>query len=154
MARNGEAKTSANRLAAAEKQRQALELRKAGATYDAIARQLGYAGPSSVKKAIDTALARTLKPVADEYRHIHILRLEGMLLALQPAIRAGDPVSIRSAIRVLERESRLLGLDAPIRVDIHRIVEDVATDLGLTDEERDELFADVANHLTSARKGA
>ena len=53
-----ESKTSQNRLAAAEKHRQALELRRGGATFAEIAAMLGYEGPSGAYRAVMGALRR------------------------------------------------------------------------------------------------
>ena len=74
-----ESKTSERRLEAIEKQRKALELRKAGVGYVAIAKQLGYAGPSSSFKAVNSALKRTLQEPADEVRRLELERLDALL---------------------------------------------------------------------------
>ena len=109
---------SPRRLNAAERQRQALELRKAGATYEVIAQKLGYRGPSSAYGAIKSALHKTLQPPADEVRALEIERLDALLLALWPQARQGNHGAIDRVLKVMERRARLLGLDAPTRTDI------------------------------------
>jgi hypothetical protein len=151
MARNGESKTSGNRIAAAEKQRQALELRKLGVTYAAIAQQLGYAGPSSAEKAVSSALRKTLQEPADELRTLHFLRLEEAWFRLVPKFREGNPAAIRAAISVLQREAKLFGLDAPIRVNVRRVVGEVADQLGLSHDETREAITEIERMLEDAR---
>ena len=48
------------RVAAHERHLQALELRKAGATYQMIADQLGYASPKGAHKAVRSAMREAL----------------------------------------------------------------------------------------------
>jgi len=78
----GESKASANRIAAAERRGQALALRKAGIGYAAIARQLGYAGPSGAYKAIVTALRALTREPAEELRALELARLDELLAGL------------------------------------------------------------------------
>ena len=51
-----------------EKERKVLELRRAGYTFDDIARSVGYASPSGAFYALERALTRTLQQPADELR--------------------------------------------------------------------------------------
>ena len=113
-----ESKTSIRRLAAIAKQQQALELRKAGVSYVAIADTLGYSGPSGAFNAIQSALKRTLQEPADDLRTIEVARLDAMLLAIWPGVKQGNYGAIDRAIRIMERRARLLGLDAPARADL------------------------------------
>ena len=109
----GESKASANRIAAAERQARALELRKAGSGYAAIAQQLGYAGPSGAYKAITTALrALTAEPAA-ELRALELARLDDLLVGLWPDARRGNVAKIDRVLKVMQRRADLLGLDAP-----------------------------------------
>jgi len=56
------------RVKAHERHLQALELRKAGATYQVIADQLGYASPKGAHKAVTSALKATLREAGDDVR--------------------------------------------------------------------------------------
>lgn len=111
-----ESKTSERRLAAAEKQLNALELRKAGASFQLIADKLGYGGPSGAYKAVESALLKTLQEPANEVRKLEVERLDGMWLALYPAMRSGDPSAIAQGLKIMERRAKLLGLDAPTKL--------------------------------------
>ena len=70
------------RVAAHDCQLRALELRKAGATYQAIAEQLGYAHAKGAYKAVTSALKLTLREPADALRELEVARLDAMPLPL------------------------------------------------------------------------
>ena len=114
----GESKTSKRRIAAVEKQVKALELRKAGVTFEEIAKTLGYAGPSGAFRAVDSALEKTLQEPADKLRQIEWLRLEQMQRALWPTALSGDLGAIDRLVRIMERRARLLGLDSRVEVGL------------------------------------
>ena len=92
---------------------QALELRKAGATYQAIADQLGYSNARGAHKAVASALKATLREPADEVRDLEVARLDAMLLPLWWRVQQGDERAVDRALKIMERRARLLGLDAP-----------------------------------------
>jgi len=113
-----ESKTSKRRIAAVEKQAKALELRKAGVTFEGIASSLGYAGPSGAFKAVMSALDKTLQEPAEGLRSIEWLRLEQMQRAIWPEAMSGDLAAMDRLVRIMERRARLLGLDSRIEFDV------------------------------------
>ena len=98
---------------AAERARRALELRKAGATYDAIARQVGYANRNGAYQAIQRELQRTLQEPADDLRMLEVERLNDLYRAMAPKALSGDTWSVDRCLKIMERRAALLGLDAP-----------------------------------------
>ena len=114
----GESKTSPRRIEAVERARQALELRIAGATFDQIASQLGYANRSGAYLAVKAALNRIPAHEVEEYRRLNIERLNRMRLANNPNIKSGDTAAMRVEISIQEREAKYLGLDAPVKQEI------------------------------------
>lgn len=112
-----ESPTSPRRLEAAERQRQALELRKSGASYRQIRDALGYRTHQTCYEAVKSALLKTLQQPADEVRKLELERLDGLLLALAGPIKAGHLGAIDRALHIMERRARLLGLDAPTKTD-------------------------------------
>jgi hypothetical protein len=80
------------RIALAEKERRALELRKGGATYNRIAQVLGYSDEGGAAKAVKRALADTLQEPAAEIRKLEAERLDAMQSALWPAALSGKPI--------------------------------------------------------------
>jgi hypothetical protein len=111
-------KRLANQLASHDRKLQALELRKAGATYQAIADQLGYRSVSGAHKAVTAALKATLREPADQLRELELTRLDAMLLPLWRRVQSGDEKAVDRALRIMERRARLLGLDAPSRGEL------------------------------------
>ena len=100
--------------AIAERRAIALELRKAGSAYRAIAQQLGvdvHTAHADVAAELG-ALRETTIGHAEELRALELERFDRMLEGLWPKIRDGNPPAVLAAVRVAERRSRLLGLDA------------------------------------------
>lgn len=112
-----ESRTSPRRVETVERKRQALELRKAGATYDQIAATVGFANRGGAYKAVKAGIREILREPAEEVIQLECARLDEMLRALWPGVMRGDPVSIQRALGVMERRARLLGLDAPKKLE-------------------------------------
>lgn len=134
----GESKTSRRRLAAAQRQRNALELRIGGASFDQIAEQLNYASKSGAYHAVMAALRRVPAPEADTYRSINLERLNRIRLAIAQAVRRGELLAIDREIKLQQEEAKLLGLYAPEKIDLtvtrERLVK-VAMEEGLDEVE-------------------
>ena len=130
----GESKASEKRIAAAERQARALELRKAGLGYAAIARQLNYAGPSGAYKAITTALGALTREPARELLNLELARLDDLLLGLWADARKGNVAKVDRVLKIMARRAALLGLDAPTRfadvTDARRDAEAIAAEIG------------------------
>jgi transposase-like protein len=114
----GKTRTGKNPTLAAERRRIALELRKEGAGYQAIARQLGLHGPGSAYKIVQAALKATYREPADEVRKLELARLDRLMLALWERARAGEASATDRVLKIMERRSRYLGLDAPEKRDV------------------------------------
>jgi len=116
----GESKTSKRRLKARERWLEALELRKRGLTFEAIARQLGYSAPAAAYKAVMSALGEANREPVGEFRELEAQRLDQMQEKISdnigPDKETGLPVVDR-LLRIMERRARLLGLDQPQKVE-------------------------------------
>lgn len=112
-----ESKTSPRRIIAINKQRQALELRMAGRTWQEIADSLQYRGHSGAIAAVDKALERTLTPPAESYRALTLERLTKILQVFWPMMLQGDYNAARTVIQTIQDIRKLLGLDAPTQVE-------------------------------------
>lgn len=123
---SGESKTSQRRIEAVEKQKQALELRKAGATYEAIAKKLEYANASGAEHAVKAAMKATVQDAADDVRNLEVERLDAMLLGLWKSANSGNLGAVDRVLRIMERRAKLLGLDAPTKsqVSIEKLSDD------------------------------
>lgn len=112
-------KTSRVDIEAAERRLKALELRRAGLSYRAIAEQLGC-DPSAAYRHVATELQDTreaCKEAANELRELELSRLDLYLRALMPKILAGDTKAVMAALGIGKRRAELTGLDAPVKVE-------------------------------------
>ena len=111
-----------------DKERQVLELRRAGATYDDIARTVGYADPSGAYTAFRRALKRTLLDAgSEEIREAELDRLDRMQRALWNKVTTGDVNAINTVLRIMHRRAQYLGLDSPIKQEIKVDIADTTS---------------------------
>lgn len=94
-----------------EKERKALELRRAGITYDVIAERTGYSDRSAARKAVQRALKRTLAGPAKELRDLEADRLDRLQAGLWAEAAKGHLGSVDRILKIMDRRARLLGLD-------------------------------------------
>lgn len=135
-------KTKAAAANRSERARQALELRKRGKTIRQIAAELRISRSVAhryVKEALDELARETLEDAAEVRR----LELERLDLALTTAMAvmldsgADEDVLLRAVDRVVkvsQRRSELLGLDAPQKVDQTTTTTVAQYDLGALDK--------------------
>jgi hypothetical protein len=102
----------------------AVALRIAGATYDDIAATLGYRSSSAAAVQVERALAKTVSPVnREQMRDLAGRRLERMIRSAWPkAVNPDSPEqlpAIRMVKDLIDRHSRLYGLDAPAEIVVH-----------------------------------
>lgn len=123
---------------------EAVRLRAEGNTYQAIAGRLGYNDRSDARKAIEAALTREVREPADELRQMELIRLDSLWLEAVKVLHAehvtvsngkvvtidkdGEKVpvaddapvlqAIDRLLKIMERRSKLLGLDAPAKVEV------------------------------------
>ena len=107
--------TSAFQLKAKQRQAEALELRKAGLTYEEIAKRLGYgsrtAAYTAVKRAL-TELAEETSASAEQLRELENSRLDRLhTIVWAQATQNRDLAAVDRAVRISERRAKLFGLD-------------------------------------------
>jgi hypothetical protein len=99
-----------NHALAVARRAQAIELRTQGWTYEAIARQLGYANRGTafaiVPKALDTHEAEEV----ERHRALEAARLDRLQVSLWGGAMAGDVAAVAQVRRIIETRIRLLGL--------------------------------------------
>ncbi|TCN51816.1 hypothetical protein EV641_109207 [Rhodococcus sp. SMB37] len=129
-------------LDAAERGRQALELRRDGKTWPQIAEELGYADRASAYNAAKRLLDRTEFESVEEYRAIEADRLDEahriQFGALEVLVSMGKfeavPPAVSALAKISDRRSKLLGLDAPTRVNVTGTEDFAATAVQLMAE--------------------
>jgi predicted DNA-binding protein (UPF0251 family) len=113
-------RTSRARAIALQREHDALELRKAGASYSMIAERLGFTRMAAWK-AVDRALQKVEAETivnGERVLILELLRLDRAQLAITPQVQAGSLPAIREQTHLQERRSRYLGLDAPMRQEL------------------------------------
>ena len=70
-----------------EKDRQALELRKAGASYEVIAKQLGYADSSGAYKSIQRSMKSILLSIQRQLKEVHEAEKQSLTLDRANGVR-------------------------------------------------------------------
>jgi hypothetical protein len=126
--------TSPRMISAAERQKQAIELRLAGCTFEDIAQALGYSGKGAAFKAVTKGLEKSLQEPADNLRKLQRRRLERILRSWFPlAIRSnheGGPheAAADKCLKILHQMAALEGLNSSkldLGVDFHGSDEDL-----------------------------
>ena len=113
-------KTDPIACSVAADRKSALDLRITGMSYRAIAAELGC----SVSKAYDDVSAALAKLEAEsaekaaEVRRIELDRIDVMLKGIWPEAEAGDARKIETALKLMERRAKLLGIDAPTKQEV------------------------------------
>jgi hypothetical protein len=157
--------TRAERQATAARRRaQVVQMRLAGASFEEIGQQLGVTDSRAHQLWTD-ALDRTAKEPADRWRALELQRLDQLQAAATAVLHAthhviqsakvvvddqGRPyvdhgpvlAAVNTLVRVMERRARVLGLDAPARVDAK--VDGTLTTIDRLDQELDQLEAELA----------
>ena len=115
--------------------RSALALWTAGATYGDIAAQFGFRSPAVAAMTIERALAESVDDTQDKtkLRRRMSLTLDRLLRSVMPkAINTENPEqlpAVRVALTVVERYSKLNGLDAPVQHEISVVDDEKFTSL-------------------------
>ncbi len=109
----------------AERRKLALEFRQAGLTYRELAVALTNKGfpckfscaYGDVMKALDD-IAKKTHEEAEQLRTLELTRLDTMLKHIWARVLKGDTAAVDRALKISERRSKLLGLNAPERKEI------------------------------------
>lgn len=108
-------KTGSKAIQALERSMKALELRKAGATYENIAQMLGYSSKSTAFSAVNRLMQTAKREGSKEAFEIELRRLDDLFMTLWPLARQGEMPAIDRCLRIMERRAKMLGIDAPDR---------------------------------------
>lgn len=95
----------------AVRQRQALQLLIAGATYQQIADICGISSRGTAYKLCQKALAQWMSPVTDTARALELARLDSYLQMAHKKMTEGNLWALDRCLEIGKRRARLLGLD-------------------------------------------
>lgn len=113
--KTGSGKDAGPAISRQERRARALNLRKAGASYELIATQLGYSSKSLAYRDIKTAIAAITAEPAKDVLALELERLDALLLGQWSAATqrgGGDPRAVDRVLKIMARRSAYLGLDA------------------------------------------
>ena len=96
----------------------ALSLRIAGMRWAEVADKVGYSTGHEARVAGVRLLQRHELEAVDEYRSIQSARYDAVLRGLWPGVLRGDPAAASVAVKVLDSQARMLGLDRPQQVNV------------------------------------
>lgn len=147
------------KLSAAERKAQAVNLRKKGLSYRRIADQLGCSKSiiaKDIKRELQDLREQTRSDV-EELRQLELERLDAFQLFVSNALSNGDVLpAIDRGLKISERRAKLLGLDAPIQIQVQQQVESAIDEL-LDDLERNispDAFAEVLAYFQKVEGAA
>lgn len=137
MPKGARRETAKSMTLAKQREHDALELRTRGCTYDQISKALGITRQGAadcVKRAL-AALKSDTEEKAEEVRDLELRRLDKMLQIAEAAAEGGDLAAIDRVLRIQERRSKYLGLDAPAKSEI-KSETTARVDLGVLDDRK------------------
>lgn len=132
----GKSREKANIL---ERQLLALDLRKSGLTYRAIAAKLGVNHQTAYNDVMAELkrLAELRADSAEELRQLELEKLDKYESSLTHWAEAGSVEAVKALLKVQERRSKLLGLDAPEKKDVN--IKGAKTYIGFTPDDWDDV---------------
>ncbi len=95
------------------KERKVVELKQMGVTFDVIAKEVGYANASGAWHAYNRYMEKYKSvPVESQYE-LQETRIERLLAGVWTKALRGEIPAVMAAVKLLERQAKLFGLDAP-----------------------------------------
>ena len=112
--------TEPRNIQAREREVEALELRKAGATFQQIGTRLGISRQAAHKRVTEVLhdMAETTGEKAEAVRTLEGQRLDAMLLGLWARASHGDYGAVDRVLRIMQRRADMLGTDAPKKHEV------------------------------------
>jgi hypothetical protein len=96
-------------------------MKLAGAELQRIADALGYSSRAAackdISRAYEIAVAETAQ-YSETLREQELQRLDRLQVGVWAAALAGDPRAADTALKIIDRRIKLLGLDAPTRYEV------------------------------------
>lgn len=99
-----------SRAAAAEKRKKALELRRAGWSFDDIAAEIGYANKGSAHRAVKQGIADITRESATELLELQMSRLDDLLAGAYEAARNGDLFAVDRVLKIIDQQAKFTNL--------------------------------------------
>ena len=101
----------------AHRRAKAINLRLAGLTYEEIAAECGWNSRQAAQVAIRDSIMAVAGEPSKELLALHIGRLDKMFGLQYARAVAGDLDAVNGCLKIMERQARLMGMDAPVKTD-------------------------------------
>ena len=88
----------------------ALDLRRAGWSFEDIAAEVGYANKGSAHRAVKQGIAAITRESATELIELELSRLDDLLAGLYEQARNGDLFAVDRALKIMDQRAKFLGL--------------------------------------------
>ena len=96
------------------------ELRIQGNTYDQIASEVGFSGPSGAWQAYERIKNEMIFEPADEARNLELVRLDEMQFAIWDRAIKGEISAVTCVLKIMDSRAKLLGLDRPDKIEVSK----------------------------------
>ena len=96
------------------------ELRIRGNTFDQIATEVGFSGPSGAWQAYQRVKESHIFESVEEARQLELMRLDEMQFAIWDRAINGELSALSCVLKIMDRRAKLLGLDKPEKVDVNK----------------------------------
>jgi hypothetical protein len=96
------------------------ELRIQGLTFDAIANEVGFSGPSGAWQAYQRIRHEVIFESIDDARQLELMRLDELQVAVWDRAINGELPAAHCVLKIMDRRAKLLGLDKPEKVEVNK----------------------------------
>jgi hypothetical protein len=96
------------------------ELRIQGLTFDAIANEVGFSGPSGAWQAYQRIRHEVIFESIDDARQLELMRLDELQVAVWDRAVNGELPAAHCVLKIMDRRAKLLGLDKPEKVEVNK----------------------------------
>jgi hypothetical protein len=96
------------------------ELRIQGDTFEQIASEVGFSGPSGAWQAYQRIKSEWIFESVDEARQLELMRLDELQVAVWDRAINGELPAAHCVLKIMDRRAKLLGLDKPEKVEVNK----------------------------------
>ena len=96
------------------------ELRIQGNTFEQIASEVGYSGPSGAWQAHQRIKSEWIFESIEEARQLELMRLDELQVAVWDRAINGDLPAAHCVLKIMDRRAKLLGLDKPEKIEVDK----------------------------------
>lgn len=96
------------------------ELRIQGNTFEQIASEVGYSGPSGAWQALQRIKSEWIFESIEEARQLELMRLDELQVAVWDRAINGELPAAHCVLKIMDRRAKLLGLDKPEKVEVSK----------------------------------